>query len=99
MKIKVHTQRPQMKASDHINGATAAALELSRQASLLLNSQQSGKGLHPAIYRKRITAIKAIVWCAINDLGKAKRSAVRAQIRSRNAVVTEEARVNEEAQA
>lgn len=79
-----------MRAYDHINRARDAALELSRQASLVLNSQRSGKGLPPAIYRKHINAIRAIVWCAINDLGQAKRSAVRAQIRSRKSVVTKE---------
>ena len=99
MKFKAITIRRQMKASHHIDGATNAALELAHHASLVLDAQQSGKGLHPVIYRKRIAAIKDIVWCAANDLGQAKRLAVRAQIRSRNPAVTNEVHVNKEVQA
>jgi hypothetical protein len=62
---------------DHLNGALDAAINLANHASLALEKQRGGNGLSPAAYRKRIQAIKALTWCAINDLGQAKRVSVR----------------------
>ena len=64
------------KVLNHIDCATDAAISLAHNAALALQEQRSGKGLSPASYRRRIQAIKALTWCALNDLGQAKRAAI-----------------------
>lgn len=59
-----------------VDAAFDAAIALAHNAALTLEQQRQGNGLSPTAYRKRIQTIKALTWCAINDLGQAKRMAV-----------------------
>lgn len=56
-----------------LDAALEAANTLAHHAALALEEQQQGQTISPVAYRKRIRSIQALVWCAVNDLGQAKR--------------------------
>ena len=64
---------------NQIDAAVDAAISLAQSAAAALQQQRQGQGLSPKAYRKHIRAIRDLTWCAINDLGQAKRMAVLAR--------------------
>jgi hypothetical protein len=62
-----------------LEAALEAANTMAHHAALALEEQRQGQGLNPKAYRKRIQIIQNLTWCALNDLGQAKRMAVLAR--------------------
>jgi hypothetical protein len=68
--------RTQAATLTHLDAALEAANTLAHHAALALEEEQQGQTLQPIAYRKRVRAIQDLVWCAVNDLGHAKRLAL-----------------------
>ncbi|WP_143476320.1 hypothetical protein [Pseudacidovorax sp. RU35E] len=57
--------------------AMRAALDFAAAAHASLEAQRSDQGISASAYRKHIRAMRAVLWCGMNDVGRAKRIAVR----------------------